>query len=70
VSAMEGLEFEGLLGKTSIDPRTHQTVRPYFIVRGKAPSAMKDAEDFAEVVAVGSDPQPTELNECKGLNPL
>ena len=70
VSAMEGLEFEGLLGKTSIDPRTHQTVRPYFIVRGKAPSAMKDTEDFAEVVAVGSEPQPTELNECKGLNPL
>ena len=25
---------------------------------------------LAEVVAVGSEPQPTELNECKGLNPL
>ncbi len=70
IQTMEGMEFESLVGPARIDPKTHQTIRPYFVVRGKAQSAMKDATDFADVVHVGSDPQPPDLNECKGLGPI
>ncbi len=70
ITALEGLEYEGILGRSRIDPDTHQTVRPYFVIRGKAASAMTSGDDYAELVHVGSDNQPHELNACKGLGPL
>ncbi len=68
--AMEGLKFEGVLGAATIDPNTHQTVRPYFVVKVKPAAQMKGADDFADIVHVGSDPQPKNMNECKGLGPI
>ncbi len=70
IKTMEGMSFEGVLGPTSIDAETHQTVRPYFVVKGKAEAKMSNAEDYASVVHKSSDPQPKELNECKGLGPF
>lgn len=70
IEAMEGMRYDSILGPTSIDARTHQTVRPYFVIRGKAPSAMKSATDYADIVAVGSENQPAEYNECKGMGSL
>lgn len=70
IRAMEGMQFDGVLGPTHIDAETHQTVRPYFIVRGKSESQMKSPDDYAEIVAVGSENQPQKLNECKGLGPI
>lgn len=71
IVAMEGMkDYEGLLGKTSIDPATHQTVRPYFVLKCKPQSKMTAPDDYADIVFYGSDPQPKELNECAGLGPL
>ncbi len=70
VATMEGMHYDSILGPTSIDPATHQTVRPYFVVRGKAPGAMKSPDDYVDVVATGSDIQPPELNACKGIGEL
>jgi branched-chain amino acid transport system substrate-binding protein len=70
VTAMEGMKFDGILGPTTIDANTHQTVRPYFVLRGKPASAMKAPDDYADVVHIGSDNQPADLNACKGLGPL
>lgn len=70
IGTLEGLKFDGVLGPTTIDADTHQTVRPYFVLRGKAPAAMKSADDFVELVHVGTDNQPHELNACKSLGPL
>jgi branched-chain amino acid transport system substrate-binding protein len=70
ITAMEGMTYEGLLGTTSIDPKTHQTIRPYFVVLGKQQSKMKDPEDYADIVYTAADPQPKEYNECKDLGPL
>ena len=70
IRTMEGMQYDSVLGPTHIDADTHQTVRPYFIVRGKAESQMKSPEDFAEIVAIGSENQPKKLNECKGLGPI
>jgi branched-chain amino acid transport system substrate-binding protein len=67
IKAMEGWEFEDLLGKQKIDAATHQTLRPYFFLRCKAKDQMKDKWDFADIVDTGSTPQPRELNQCKDI---
>lgn len=70
VTTMEGMRFDGVLGPTTISADTHQTVRPYFVLLGKPASAMKSPDDYVELVHVGTDDQPHELNACKGLGPL
>lgn len=63
--ALEGMKFDSVHGPTSIDPRTHQTVRPYYVALCKGPGQMKDASDIADVVFRSSTPQPPKLNQCK-----
>jgi branched-chain amino acid transport system substrate-binding protein len=71
VRALEGWETEDWPGKVSILPRTHQTVRDFFVLRCKKPEQMKHAHDYAEVIAVGSTPlMPDELSECKDIGAL
>jgi branched-chain amino acid transport system substrate-binding protein len=70
IRTMEGMRWDGLLGETTIDAATHQTLRPYFVVKGKAPEQMKSPTDYAEIVSTGSTPQPKQHNECKGLGPF
>jgi branched-chain amino acid transport system substrate-binding protein len=40
-------------------------VRPYYVVKCKAPDAMKNKFDMAAIVSQGESPQPPELNQCK-----
>jgi branched-chain amino acid transport system substrate-binding protein len=63
--ALEGLKFDSVHGVTTIDARTHQTVRPYYVAVCKGPSEMKDASDIADLVYRSSTPQPSQLNQCK-----
>jgi branched-chain amino acid transport system substrate-binding protein len=70
IKALEGLEADDLVGRMRVEPRTHQTLRPYFFMRCKAKGQMKDPMDFADIVATGDTPQPRELNECKDLGNL
>jgi branched-chain amino acid transport system substrate-binding protein len=65
IKALEGMQYDSIFGPTHIDPRTHQTVRPYYVVECKAPAAMKNEFDLATIVAQGDKPQPAELNQCK-----
>jgi branched-chain amino acid transport system substrate-binding protein len=65
IKALEGMQYDSIFGPTHIDPRTHQTVRPYYVVECKAPVAMKNEFDLATIVAQGDKPQPAELNQCK-----
>ena len=54
-----------------MNPKTHQTVRDYFLLRCKKPDQMKHQFDFADVVAVSGDPRmPDTLNECKEIGAL
>lgn len=62
---LEGMAFDSIFGATSIDARTHQTVRPYYVIQCKAEQDMADEFDLATIVATGEKPQPAELNECK-----
>lgn len=45
-------KLQSLVGEVSWRPEDHQLVRPVVIVRGKKPSAMRNKEDFWEVVEV------------------
>jgi branched-chain amino acid transport system substrate-binding protein len=47
-----GRKIQSLVGEVHWRPEDHQLVRPVIIVKGKAPSAMKNKEDFWEVTEV------------------
>jgi branched-chain amino acid transport system substrate-binding protein len=60
VAALEGWEFEGLLGRCRIDPKTHRTVRPFFVTEGKPRSKVTDRFDAATIVYQSSETPPPE----------
>jgi branched-chain amino acid transport system substrate-binding protein len=70
VKACEGMEVEDLVGKMRVDPKTHQTLRPYFFMRCKKKDAMKNPMDFADIIATGSTPLPAEYAGCKDIGSL
>jgi branched-chain amino acid transport system substrate-binding protein len=67
IKALEGLEVDDLLGRMRVDPGTHQTLRPYFLLRCKPKSAMKHELDLADIVATGDTPLPKEYAACKDI---
>jgi branched-chain amino acid transport system substrate-binding protein len=70
IKALEGLEVNDLVGTMRVDPKTHQTLRPYFFTRCKRKEAMKHPMDFADIVATGSTPLPVEYSACKDIGSL
>ena len=70
IKALEGIDVEDLVGKMHVDPKTHQTLRPYFFMRCKKKDAMKHAMDFADIVATGTTPLPAEYSACKDIGAL
>ncbi|TXL70441.1 hypothetical protein FHP25_34520 [Vineibacter terrae] len=61
---MEGMQLDSVHGPTSIDARTHQTNRPYYVCLCKQPDAQKNDQDIADLVFQGDKPQPAALNQC------
>lgn len=51
IRALEGLTYEGPTGSETIRPQDHQVIKDYYLMLGKAQSAMRDPADFAEVIA-------------------
>src|SRR5262244_59308 len=70
IKALEGLEVDDLVGRMKVDPKTHQTLRPYFFMRCKKKDAMKNPTDFADIIATGSTPLPAEYAACKDIGAL
>jgi branched-chain amino acid transport system substrate-binding protein len=70
IAACEGLEVDDLVGRMRVDPKTHQTLRPYFFMRCKKKDAMKGPMDFADIIATGSTPLPVQYAECKDIGSL
>ena len=67
VKALEGLEMNDIVGPMRVDGATHQTLRPYFLLRCKPKGAMKHELDFGDVVATGDAPLPKEYAACKDI---
>lgn len=63
--AMEGMTYEGPTGKETIRAADHQVIKDYYLLKGKAKSAMKDADDLATLISSGqSFPQGDKI-ACK-----
>src|SRR3954463_9268407 len=67
IKALEGIAVNDLLGKMHVDAATHQTLRPYFFLRCKSKSQMKEELDLATVIATGDTPLPKEYAACKDI---
>jgi branched-chain amino acid transport system substrate-binding protein len=53
IRAMEGMEYQGPTGPERIRAEDHQVIKDYYLLRGKAKSAVKDPDDLAEIVCSG-----------------
>src|SRR5216110_135539 len=67
VKALEGLQIDDVVGPMRVEGSTHQTLRPYFFLRCKSKSAVKDAFYLAEIIATGDAPVPEEYAACKDI---
>ncbi|MBS0517099.1 MAG: ABC transporter substrate-binding protein [Proteobacteria bacterium] len=65
IKAMEGMTYEGPTGLEKIRPEDHQVIKDYYLMLGKAKSAMKDKNDFAEVIAATKAFLPPDKTGCK-----
>ncbi|MBR0670451.1 ABC transporter substrate-binding protein [Neoroseomonas soli] len=65
IRALEGLSYEGPTGTELIRAEDHQVIKDYYLMLGKARSAMRDPADFAEVVAGTKAFQPPERTGCR-----
>src|SRR4029079_16455448 len=70
VKALEGLDMNDIVGPMHVDAATHQTLRPYFMLRCKPKSAMKDELDLAHVITTANTPLPKEYGACKDIGSL
>lgn len=70
VEALEKFKGKTFLGDTTVNPKTHQIERPYFVLKTKPKSEMKSEYDFGTVIEQSTLMQPAELNECKDIGSL
>lgn len=65
IKALENHRYEGLTGEEEIRALDHQAVKNYLLVRGKAKAAMKDADDYADILSSTRAVVPPAQSECK-----
>ncbi|HEY4442217.1 MAG TPA: ABC transporter substrate-binding protein [Candidatus Elarobacter sp.] len=63
--ALEGYKYAGPTGPEEIRAFDHQVVKPYYLLAGKAKSAMKDQWDYVDTLASSSHAVPRERSLCK-----
>src|SRR3954465_14360989 len=65
----KGEKFDSTVGEVYFRKEDHQLVRPVIIVKGKAPKAMKNKEDFWEVLEVVPGEPLMQKPDAFGCNP-
>ena len=65
VAALEGMKYEGLTGAEEIRKADHQVLKNYYLLKGKAKSKMKNADDFVDIISAGQSFLPINETECK-----
>lgn len=65
IKAMEGMAYQGPTGLETVRPEDHQVIKDYYLMIGKAKSAMKDKNDLAEVLAATKAFLPPDKTGCK-----
>ena len=62
--ALEGYRYQGLTGEEEIRAADHQVAKNYLLMRSKAKGAMRDQDDFAELIATSNTLVPLMKSEC------
>lgn len=65
IKAMEGMAYDGLTGPETIRPEDHQVIKNYYLLKGKAKAAMKDKDDYADIVSGGQSFLAPDQTGCK-----
>ncbi len=65
IKALEGLKYQGPTGEEEVRAQDHQVIKDYYLLVGKAKAAMKDPNDFADVVAATKAFLPPDKTGCK-----
>ena len=65
IKVMEGMKYDGLTGPEEIRAQDHQVLKNYYLLKGKAKSAMKDKDDYADIVSSGQSFLPIDQTGCK-----
>jgi branched-chain amino acid transport system substrate-binding protein len=65
IQALEGMTYEGPTGTETVRAQDHQVIKDYYLMLGKAKGAMKDKNDFAEVIRATKAFLPPEKTGCK-----
>ncbi|MBF6616899.1 MAG: ABC transporter substrate-binding protein [Candidimonas sp.] len=53
IKIMEGFQYDGLTGPETVRAEDHQVIKNYYLLKGKGKSAMKDEDDYADIVDAG-----------------
>lgn len=65
VEALEGHEFKGASGVEIVRKEDHQVVKDGYFMKGKSKAAMKDKDDFLELLSTGRDFIPVDQAGCR-----
>ncbi len=65
VAALEGMKYDGLTGSEEVRKGDHQVLKNYYLLKGKAKSKMKNADDYADIVSSGQSFLPLDKTGCK-----
>lgn len=65
IGALEGMTFEGPTGTETVRKEDHQVMKDYYLMLGKAKAAMKDKNDFAEIISAKRAFLPPDQTGCK-----
>ena len=65
IKALKGMRYSGLTGEEEIRAADHQVIKDYYLLKGKAKSAMKDKDDYADIVHSGKSFLSPEAAGCK-----
>lgn len=67
LKVLEGKNYDGPTGSETVRAADHQILKNYYLLKGKSPSEMKNADDFADIVSYGKSFPDESSIECKSM---
>lgn len=65
IQTLQGMKYQGLTGDEEVRAEDHQVMKNYYLLKGKAKSAMKDKNDYADILSFGQSFLPVAQTGCK-----
>ncbi|MBA3596455.1 MAG: ABC transporter substrate-binding protein [Methylibium sp.] len=65
IAAMEGMKYQGLTGDEEIRKADHQVLKDYYLLKAKGKAAMKNKDDYVDVISSGRSFLSPEKAGCK-----